>query len=57
MSRLGPMCWWERCRCCRSRCAAGGIFFNDVGPLGMWGYGTMAQIDPGIYNSETPLIC
>lgn len=47
-----------------SSCAAGVIFFNDVGYLGMCGHGTigvvttlayLGRIDPGMHSIETPV--
>ena len=64
-ARLGRA--WSA-RCCASRttpsCAAGVIFFNNVGYLGMCGHGTiglvvslahMGRIAPGQHRIETPV--
>lgn len=35
-----------------------GAFSSAMSALsGMYGHGTMAQIDPGVYTSQIPLIC
>jgi 4-hydroxyproline epimerase len=52
------------CEPCDSNCAAGVIFFNNVGYLGMCGHGMiglvaslahMGEIQPGVHRIETPV--
>lgn len=52
------------CEPCDPTCAAGVIFFNNVGYLGMCGHGTiglvaslahMGEIQPGVHRIETPV--
>lgn len=52
------------CEPCDRKCAAGVIFFNNVGYLGMCGHGTiglvatlehMNRITPGVHRIETPV--
>ena len=60
------MLWWGRCFAnpVDPACAAGVIFFNNVGYLGMCGHGTiglvatlayMRRIGPGEHKIETPV--
>ena len=52
------------CEPCDPACAAGVIFFNNVGYLGMCGHGTigliaslayMGEVEPGVHRIETPV--
>ena len=65
-SRAGRTSWSARSCCRRSipACAAGVIFFNNVGYLGMCGHGTigvavalayLGRIGPGAHRLETPV--
>ena len=66
MSRGVPTLWWAPCSATLSipASAAGVIFFNNVGYLGMCGHGTiglvatlayMKRIGPGEHKIETPV--
>ncbi len=65
-SRAGRTCWSGRCLCepADPSCAAGVIFFNNVGYLNMCGHGTigvavtlahLGRIAAGTHRLETPV--